>query len=125
MRLRPLIPLVLTIGTSDLEVLAEPDTGCESGLVIPALLEHEILSMPSLGPVRVASDQVEYAPHWAGRVELGGREFPVEVVGLGSSFLLGQQVIDEIHLCFEYGRRWVVRFRDGGELSDEYRHSDV
>lgn len=120
----PLIPLTLAIGTWEAPVEAVADTGFEGGLVIPAWLRHEILADPDDGPVRLADAGVKLAPHWPGEIKLGNQVFRVEVVGLGKQFLLGREVLDQVHICFAFGNRWLIRFRDGEELVGEYSETD-
>lgn len=122
--LSPRVELTLRLGTWETWVEAVVDTGFEGGLLIPASLEADIYAEPILRPVALADGIVRSAPHWDGMVILADRPFAAEVAGLGKGFLLGREVLDQVHICFEFGNRWVIRFRDGGELTGEYTEPD-
>jgi hypothetical protein len=60
----------------------------------------------------LADGGVQFAPHWPAILDLQGHQFHIEAVGLGSRFLLGREVLDELEVCFEFGQRVRLRFRD-------------
>lgn len=111
----PLIDLIATVGTWDFGGEAYIDTGFEGGLVIPIALRSDILSEPAMKAVEFANGAAEYAPHWPAIVELEGRQFRTEAIGVGSRFLLGRELIDQLEVCFEFGRNVRIRFRDQTE----------
>lgn len=120
----PCVELNLELGTWQTWIQAVADTGFEGGLIIPASLKDDIYADPEVKPVRLADGSVRLVPHWDGTVILGGQSFSTQVIGMGRRFLLGREVLDQVHICFEFGNRWVVRFRDGGELSGKYTEPD-
>jgi predicted aspartyl protease len=108
----PRVEFVAAIGTWAFEGEAYIDTGFDGGLIIPAALQEDVLAEPAFNPVRLADNSIQVAPHWPARVELEGREFHTEAIGLGVRFLLGREVLDQLEVCFEFGRTARLRFRD-------------
>jgi hypothetical protein len=108
----PLLEFVLVVGTWETEVEAFPDTGFEGGLTIPRSMAGEILAEPDTGLFQMADRRVIEAPSWIGSIELGSHTFPVEVVALGDRFLLGRDVLDQLEICFRFGREVATRFED-------------
>jgi predicted aspartyl protease len=108
----PLLEFVLSVGTWDTAGEAYPDTGFEGGLAIPLGVGREILAEPDLIPLRLADRSTVEADSWSGELELEGHRFRVEVVALGSRFLLGREVLDQLEICFEFGRHVRLRFAD-------------
>ncbi len=116
----PFLEFVLSIGTWDTAEEAYADTDCDTGLSIPAGVGREILAEPDVTLVRLPGGEMREVPSWMGTVEICGRQFRTEVVALGNRYLLGREVLDHVEICFEYGQRVRIRFRDGGTwASDE------
>lgn len=107
----PLIEFGLTIGTWDLWDVAYPDTGCETGIAIPVGAGKEVLAPPVSITMQFADRRIERVPSWRGTVELDGHRFRVEVIAVGSTYLIGREVLDELEICFEFGRRVRLRFK--------------
>jgi hypothetical protein len=108
----PLIEFELWVGTYTVTGEAYPDTGFDSGNLIPLGVGREILADPDWTPVRLADGTVRLARSWTGKVGLGEHTFSAEVVALGNRFLLGREVLDRLEICFEFGRQVRLRFRD-------------
>lgn len=106
----PWIEFALTIGTWDIDDLAYPDTGFEGGLLIPAGIGREVLASPAWIPMRLADGAAVQVRSWAGIVETAGRRFSVEVAAMGTRYLLGREVLDQVEVCFEFGQRVRLRF---------------
>jgi predicted aspartyl protease len=111
----PWIGFGLTIGTWDVVDLAYPDTGFEGGLLIPVGVGREVLASPNRIPLRLADGNTVDVLSWRGIVEMEGRRFLVEVAAMGTLYLLGREVLDQMEVCFEFGRRVRVRFDDEPE----------
>src|SRR5688500_18038629 len=105
----PRLELMLSIGTWDATLEAHPDTAFEGGLSIPQGMGREVLAEPDTRLQRLADDEIREVDAWAGTVELLGHSFPVEVVSLGSRYLLGREVLDEMEICFEFGENVQIR----------------
>jgi hypothetical protein len=120
----PRIELTLQLGAWETWVEAVADTGFEGGLIIPASLEADIYSQPIMRRVSLADGMVREAPHWDGSVSLGDHTFEAEIIGMGKQFLVGREVLDQPRICFDFGNRWVIRFRDGSEVDGEYSEPD-
>jgi hypothetical protein len=108
----PYLDVVLTIGTWSLVEAFYVDTGFEGGLLIPEYLRHEVLANPEWIPLRMPNGPIVRAPSWTGTVEIADRPFATEVAAMGSRFLLGRLITDQLLVCFEYGRRLTFSFAD-------------
>src|SRR5438067_8127552 len=101
----PLIELELRVGTWDTSEWFLPDTGYDGGVAIPAGVAREILAEPDFVDVRLGHDGIETLPSWAGTATIGGREFRTDVTGIGSDYLVGLEVLNQLEICFEFGQR--------------------
>lgn len=108
----PYVPFILEVGTWTWEGEAYPDSGFEGGLCIPRVLSREVLADPDECPYVLADGTVRIVRVWAGEIEVEGRRFDTDVIGMGSRFLLGRQVLDELEICFKFGKRVQLRFSD-------------
>ena len=109
----PYVEFILSVGTWEYAGEAVPDTGSEVGISIPRYLRSEILADADEGVVRTADGRLQRVNQWPGTVELEGHRFNVDVVALGNSFLIGRAVLDQLEICFEYGRRVRLTFGEG------------
>jgi hypothetical protein len=105
----PYVDVVITIGTWSLVESVYLDTGFEGGLLIPEYLRHEILASASRVRLKVADETIVRAPGWSGLVRLAESQFDVEIAALGARFLLGRDVLDQITVCFEEGKRVTIQ----------------
>src|SRR5687767_3129849 len=101
----PYLEFLLAIGSWETGGEAYPDTGFEGGLAIPLGMAREILADPDTMPLRMADGTVRDVRLWRGTLELDGREFDVDVVALGHRFLVGREILDQLEVCFEFGKR--------------------
>jgi len=108
----PRIEFSLSIGAWDLVETAYLDTGFEGGLAIPAAAASQVDAASGWTPLRLADGSVDYVPIWSGAVVIEERSFRVDVVALGPQYLLGREVLDQMEVCFEFGRTLRLRFRD-------------
>jgi hypothetical protein len=108
----PWIEFSLNIGTWDLYEDTYPDTAFDGGLIVPAGLGREILASPVRVPMQLADGSIVEAPSWRGTLEIEDHRFPVEVASMGTRYLLGRDVLDQMEVCFEFGQRIRLRFRD-------------
>lgn len=108
----PLIEIALTIGTWDVVDFAWPDTGFEGGVAIPTGAGREVLAEPGVKRIRLADGSMRSVPTWDGTVEIEGRTFDAEVIALGDRYLVGLEVLNQLDICFEFGQRVRLRFRD-------------
>ncbi len=108
----PWIEFGLSIGTWDVADLAYPDTGFDGGLLIPAGTGREVLASPAWVPMRLADGETIQVRSWGGIVEIADHRFPAEVAAMGTRYLLGREMLDQMEVCFEFGRRVRLRFPD-------------
>ena len=108
----PWIEFIISIGTWTFDGAAYIDTGFEGGLLIPVSISREIVAQGDRGRLQVGDGAVVPAMSWTGVLELNGSTFTCDVSALGSRFLLGREVIDRVEVCFEFGERLRIRFRD-------------
>src|SRR5437763_15706737 len=97
-------------GTWDIVELAYIDTGLEGCLMIPEAMAQEILASRGQTLLRLADGALVRAPSWQGQLNLDDRRFSVEVVALGSQFLLGRDILDQMEVCFLFGKEVRIRF---------------
>jgi hypothetical protein len=108
----PWIEFELAIGTWDVADLAYPDTGFDGGLLIPAGIGREVLASPDWVPLRLADGRTDQVRSWGGMMDIAGRQFSVEVAAMGTRYLLGREVLDQMEVCFEFGQHLRLRFPD-------------
>jgi predicted aspartyl protease len=108
----PYLEFTLSIGTWDLIDDAYPDTGFDGGLIIPAGVGREILSSPAVIPLVLADGEIVQVRAWDGTLDINEHRFPVQVAALGSSYLLGREILDQVEICFQFGRHVRLRFAD-------------
>lgn len=106
----PLIEFGLDVGTWDTTGEAYPDTGFEGGIAIPAGCGSEILAEPHDFRYRMADGSEVRAPTWTGALEIEGYRFVVDVVAIGNRFLIGRELLDQIEICFCFGRELRLSF---------------
>ena len=106
----PHLEFALWIGTWSTEDIAYPDTGFEGGLTVPLGVVREVLAEPDTTLLRMADGAVRQVRAWRGVLELDGRQFEVEVVALGNRYLIGREVLDQLEICFKYGRKVELSF---------------
>jgi predicted aspartyl protease len=117
MAIFPLVEFTLSTGTSDIGGEALPDTGFEGGVIIPVGVGREIISTGVLAPWRMADGTVRTVRTWTGTLVLDEHSFRTEVLALGSRYLIGREILDQLEICFQFGRRVTLRFHD--ELDTE------
>lgn len=108
----PLLECMVEIGAWADGCEVYPDTGFDGGLSIPEETASQIESLPYWTRLRFADNDVQSVPAWSGMIELAGRRFRCEVVAVGSRFLLGREVLDQLEICFSFGRTIHLDFRD-------------
>lgn len=107
----PYIEFILTIGTWDYVGEAYADTGFEGGL-IPAGLGREVLGRSYWSEFAIPGGYVVSAMTWDGFIEIADRRHRVEVAAYGSRFLLGREILDQMEVCFVFGRELRIRFAE-------------
>jgi predicted aspartyl protease len=108
----PYLEVVISIGTWSIEEEVYIDTGFDGGLLIPSYLRHEILASPGRSKLKVANDVVVEAPTWSGKVELGDQIFLAEIAAMGSRYLIGRDILDQLDIRLEFGACVHIRGRD-------------
>jgi hypothetical protein len=71
-----------------------------------------VLASPSWVPTRLADGGILDVRSWRGTLEIADHRFSVEVAAMGTCYLLGREVLDQMEVCFEFGRRVRLRFGD-------------
>jgi predicted aspartyl protease len=106
----PLIEIGVVIGSESLVGEALPDTGYNGAVIIPIDVGHQ-LGAPS-EEVRLTMADGFRVPveAWVGELLIGNRTFEVSVRALGNEFIIGRQVLDQMEICFEFGRAVRIRF---------------
>lgn len=110
----PFLEIAVTIGADTLFGEALPDTGYDGALIVPVefrreiatAAERRILTMPDRHQVLVDS--------WDGKLLLGDRSFDVRIYAFDELFIIGREVLDQVEICFEFGRRVRIRFDGEG-----------
>src|SRR5258708_35462983 len=107
----PYLEVEISIGTWSTVAEVYLDTGLEGGLLIPEHLEPAILASPAVGLLKIANEELVEAAFWTGRIEFGGVRFLVEIAAMGTRFLLGREILDQLDIRFEFGKRTHITFR--------------
>ena len=108
----PFVEFILSIGTWDVGESAYLDTGFLGGILIPEDISAEILASPAYIFLRMADNRLVDAPSWLGTLEIDDHRFSIEVAVIGTRSLLGIEFLDQIDVCFEFGRKTTLRFRN-------------
>lgn len=108
----PFVEFTVAVGTWETGDEAYPDTAFRGGLAIPLGVGREILAEADITRIRLADGTVLSVPSWSGTLDLSGRRFGVEVVAVGTGYLLGRDVLDRLEICFEFGKTVRLRFGD-------------
>jgi predicted aspartyl protease len=108
----PFVEFELVIGTWDTAEEALPDTGFDGGVVIPEDAGVEIATLADVGHIRLADGVSLKVPSWRGQLSLNGWSCRVEVIALGSDYLIGRDVLDRLEICFAFGREVRLRFSE-------------
>ena len=80
------------------------DTGFDGGLVIPASQARGLPEPPRQVIVRLGDGSITRTAEFVGAISLGNKRMLVTVMFLGSEYLIGRQIVDQLRLCFHYGR---------------------
>lgn len=99
----PYLQVRCRVHDRDFNVSGYVDTGYDGGMVIP---ESERVGLPN--PTREAIIQLGdgthlYSAEYAGTLLLEGMRLKVTVLFLGNEYLIGREVVDQLHLCFHRG----------------------
>lgn len=106
----PYLEFTVAIGSWDWGSEAYVDTGFEGAICIPAALEDEIDAQPAYTRFRMADGTIREVPTWGGTLWLEEHPFQVDVIGLGRECPLGREVLDQVEICFRFGRELRVTF---------------
>jgi hypothetical protein len=107
----PRIDILVRVGTWVEKGEALVDTGFSGGAIVPLAMIHEIDDDPVSDELRLGNDDLIRAYCYGdGEVTVLGRDFPVSVWALGSDFIIGREVLDQMEICFEFGQRVRIRF---------------
>jgi|Deesub1362B_J571_1020462.scaffolds.fasta_scaffold10007_2 predicted aspartyl protease len=101
----PYLPFRCQVGEWSFDDWAYVDTGFDGGLIVPES-EAPMLGIP-LKPtlVELGDGSLILALEYEGLIRLGEAEMPVMVLCLGTEYVLGREVIDELRICFHHGQR--------------------
>ncbi len=108
----PRIEAVLTIGTWDVIEAFYADTGFSGAVAVPEGAGREILMDPGVTLVRLGGGQLQEVLSWPVLIAIGDRVFEVEGVAIGAEYLLGRRILDQMEVCFEFGRTLRYRFAE-------------
>jgi predicted aspartyl protease len=108
----PMVEFGLTVGTWDTVAFGHLDTGFDGGLIIPIGVGRDILSRSYWTLLELPDGTRVTTRAWYGTVTLEDRSFRAEIAELGSRYLIGREVLDRLSVCFEFGQRVKLTFRD-------------
>jgi hypothetical protein len=86
---------------------ALPDTGFDGQVIVPEEIGNEEAGEHSLVVADGFSVRVDT---WEGQLMIADRLWRVGVHALGDQFLIGRGVLDQMEICFEFGRAVRLRF---------------
>jgi predicted aspartyl protease len=108
----PRIGVVVSVGDWVWDEEALPDTGFSGGIVVPIDVIEDISAPAQAGELRLGNDQVVQAPWWDGEVSIGDLSLRTTVWALGRDFIVGREVLDQLEICFYFGREVRLRFTE-------------
>lgn len=108
----PYLDIVLSIGTSELLGEALPDTGYDGDVIVPRLLASEIAAAPIQSVLRMADQHPVHVDTWDGQLDLNGAPFTVQISAFGDEFIVGRGVLNQLEICFCFGREVRLRFTE-------------
>lgn len=106
----PYVEFTVSIGTWDWGSEAYPDTAFDGAISIPRTLAAEIDAEAYPAKLELADGTIRSVPAWSGTLWLENECFSVEIVAIGNRCLLGREVLDQIEICFRFGREVRLTF---------------
>jgi predicted aspartyl protease len=106
----PYIDFALTISSWSVVGEAFVDTGFDGAFIIPRDAGRYIPSDSHRETLRVADGFAYDAETWEAVLDLDERSFPVMAHAFGREYIIGREVLDQMEVCFEFGRRVRLRF---------------
>jgi len=106
----PLLEIAVIIGSQSFVGEALPDTGFDGDVIIPLSVGEEVLKGSEEVVLQVADGFDILVEARGGELLLADRSFEVAVRALGDEYLIGRGVLDQLEICFEFGRSVRVRF---------------
>ena len=91
---------------------ALPDTGFTGGVLVPYRYVDDIPVAPDSGRLRLGNGLTVQALWWDGEISIGDFNAAVTIWALGDDFLIGREVLDQMEICFEFGERVRMQFRE-------------
>ncbi len=99
----PYLKVRCRIHDREFEASGLVDTGFDGGLVIPVSQGRGMPEPPRQVIVRLGDGSLARTAEFVGMVLLGNKQMQVTVMFLGNEYLVGRQIVDQLHLCFHYG----------------------
>jgi predicted aspartyl protease len=106
----PLIEIAIRIGSQSFLGEALPDTGYDGSVIVPVSVAEEITVNPETRVIGMPDGFSVTVNSWEGELMLEDRNFDVSVSGFGNLFIVGREVLDQLEICFEFGRTVRLRF---------------
>ena len=108
----PRVGAVVSVGDWFFDDEALPDTGFTGGVIIPNHYINEVPIAPQFGTLVLGNGQVVDALFWEGEFSVGELDVSTTVWALGNDFILGREVLDQLEICFVFGREVRLRFAE-------------
>ena len=108
----PSIEIIVSVGSFSESAEALCDTGCSSGVIVPASYAEAIDAPFEWEPFELGDGRVVDAPTWDGSVDLEGRSFEARVSAIGNEFLVGMQVLSQLEITLSFGSEVRLQFRE-------------
>ena len=99
----PFLRVSCRIQGRDFDISGFVDTGYDGGLVIPESERVGFVEPMTLIPIRLGDGSQINAGEYIGTLTLEDRQLEVTVLFLGNEYLIGREVVDQLHLCFHHG----------------------
>ena len=106
----PLLEVAVVIGTETFFGEALPGTGYGGTVIIPLDVASELERSGHRSFLTMADGHRSAADFWVGSLLLEDRTFRVEVYALGDQFIIGREVLDQMEICFQFGKTVRLRF---------------
>jgi predicted aspartyl protease len=104
----PLVEVAVAVGAWSAVGEALPDNGYSGEMIIPMDVALGIDTPPDQDQLFVADGRGVAVDAWDGELEFAGQTFRVSIKALGDRFIIGRQVLDQVEICFRFGREVAI-----------------
>jgi predicted aspartyl protease len=106
----PLVEVCVSVGLHTFFGEALPDTGYVGAVIIPEEIGREVDVPVQRRVLTMADGYHRSVVSWMGLVAIEEKVFRVRVNALGDQFIIGREVLDQMEICFRFGKTVSLSF---------------